>query len=229
MISLMRPCLLAVMARRRTFFQENSSIVCCHCWSNSAFALRCRCHSISKLVRPLPSELSILQAHIVAVLLPCLLSSVLFLSQPLCLGTLSCVSSLRLPSLCPSAPAATRLRLCTCVAVPRSNDVHPGHLAVMPNSSKFSHDMYTRFETGTCSSASNFSLNSLSITITSLLRHSPSSFGSSSFLRRGTAATISKLLRSHLSLTGFLQTILVNHTPSRFSTMNSAVVALTPS
>ena len=73
--------------------------------------------------------------------------------------------------------------------------------------------------------ASNFSLYSLSITITSLLRRSPSIFGSSSFLRHGTATTISKLLQSHLSLAVFLRTVLVNQTPFRFPTMTSAIVA----
>ena len=63
-----------------------------------------RLSHLTKLVHLLPSELSILHVHVVAVLLPGLLSSGLFPSQPLCLGTLSCVSSPRVPSLCPSAP-----------------------------------------------------------------------------------------------------------------------------
>ena len=132
-------------------------------------------------------------------------------------AALSWYSFMRLVAACafavPFSSSSIRLRqlsVCACLAVPRSNDMHPGHLAVNPNSSKFSREMYTRFGTGTCYSASNFSLNSLSITMTSLLRRSPSIFGSSSFLRHGTATT------------------LVNHTPFRFPTMTSAVVALTP-
>ena len=131
----------------------------------------------------------------------------------------------------PFNSASTRLRqfsVCICLVVLRCNDVHPGHLAVKPNSSKFSRDIHTRFGTRTCSSMFTLSLCTMSIITTSLLRRSPSILWSSSLLRHGTATTISKLLRSYLSVAGFLRTVLLSHTPFRFPTMNSAVVAFTP-
>ena len=72
----------------------------------------------------------------------------------------------------------------------------------------------------TCSS-----LQSLFTTAASPVKRSTFIFASSSLLRHGTVTIISKLLRSHLSLTVFLWTILVGHTPFRFSTMTSPVVA----
>ena len=99
------------------------------------------------------------------------------------------------PSLCPSASPRFAF---DCLAVPRSNDMHPGHLAVNPHSSKFSREMQT--------------LRKRHMLVSSFLCH----------------GTISKLLRSHLSLAGFLHTILVSQTPFRFPTMTSAAVALTP-
>ena len=89
--------------------------------------LRRHCHLNSKLLHLPPSELSIRHVHVVAVPLPGLLSFVSFPSQPLCPDTLSCVLSPHVPSLCPSASPRFAF---DCLAVPRSNDMHPGHLAV---------------------------------------------------------------------------------------------------
>ena len=93
-----------------------------------------------------------------------------------------------------------------------------------PNTSKSSRVMYTLFGTGTCSSISSFSLQSLSIITTSPLRRSPSIFASSSFFRHDTAT----LPSCHPSLAVFRRTVLVSHTPFRFTTMTSPVVALVP-
>ena len=59
-----------------------------------------------------------------------------------------------------------------------------------------------------------------SITTTTFFRRSPSILASSSLLHHGTAPT-------HLSLIGFLRTVLVSQTPRRFHTMSSFVVAFT--
>ena len=106
----------------------------------------------------------------------------LFPSQPLCLGNLSCVSSPGVPSLCPSATPRFSFDNFPYVLVSQSR----GAMTCTP-------DIPPCFGTRICSSASIFSLYSSFI------------LGSSSFLRHGTATTISKLLRSHLSLASFLR------------------------
>ena len=196
--------------------RDRSSSLPCNCCSSSALVPRRHCHLNSKRVRPLPSLLSILHVHVVAVLLPGLFSFVLFLSKPLCLDTLSCVTSPHRPSRCSSTPPRFAFDNFPCALVSQ-----------FPQATRRTLDTYTRFGSGPCSSASNFSL-CLSIVTTSLLRRSPSIFGSSSLLPHGTAKANSKLLRFHLSLAGFQETVLVSHKPFRFSTMTSAVVALTP-
>ena len=75
----------------------------------------------------------------------------------------------------------------------------------------------------TCSS-----WQSLFMTAASPVKRSTFIFASSSLLRHGTVTSISRLLRSHRSLTVFLWTILVGHAPLRFSTITSPVVAWCP-
>ena len=65
-------------------------------------------------------------------------------------AALSWYSFMRLVAACafavPFSSSSIRLRqlsVCACLAVPRSNDMHPGHLAVNPNSSKFSREKCT--------------------------------------------------------------------------------------
>ena len=106
--------------------------------------------------------------------------------------------------------------------------MHEGHLAVNPKTSKSSRVMSTLFGNRTCSSISSYSSWSVSIFTTSPLRCSSSIMASSSFLRHGSATIISGLLRSHLSLAVFLQTVLVHHKPFRFPTMTAPVVAWMP-
>ena len=55
-----------------------------------------------------------------------------------------------------------QISVCACLAIPSSNETHPGHLAASQNTSISSRVMHTLFGIGACPSISSFSLRSLS-------------------------------------------------------------------
>ena len=186
---------------RRLFlfcFPLFSSFLCIHLLPHDAH-LRCAAAAARTLCL---SHVASTQIHVAGVLPPFLYLFVSFSSCVLILhASCRCVSFRS--ALNSSSILFRQLSVCACLAVPQSNDMWT--FAVNPNSSKFSRDMCAFRNRDVLLCLQLLSLHSSSIVTTSLLRRSPSIFGSFSFLRHGTATTFSQFSRSHLPLLVFFE------------------------